>query len=324
MVKAAAWLSGLVPFAYAEEILAQIGQVQMSTSSIWRYTQEVGKRFSEVETQWSRQASAPPVKWMAPEQMATSRPRMGVAMDGTMMHIRQEGWKELKVGTVFEVAMVASTSQKDQDQPEQSHAVHTSYMCHLGSPKRLGDKMWAEASQRGWDRALDTQVIGDGASWIWNLAQHHFGYSRQSVDWYHAKSHLAAAARLLHGEETTATQRWLKSRETLLYQGHADRIAQELLAATPKRPSDAEELRQEATYFRNNQRRMAYLEMREEGWLIGSGMVESGGKQYKDRVGGAGMRWSRPGAERLLPIRTAILSNRFNQLWHHAHYLPRN
>ena len=69
---------------------------------------------------------------------------------------------------------------------------------------------------------------------------------------------------------------------------------------------------------------MSYPEIREEGWLIGSGMVESGGKQYKDRVGGAGMRWSRPGAERLLPIRTAILSNRFDQLWQQAHYLPRN
>ena len=109
VVKAAAWLSGLVPFVYAEQILAQIGQVQMSTSSIWRYTQEVGRRFSEVETQGARQASASPVKWMAPEQMAPSTPRMGAAMDGTMMHIRQEGWKELKVGTVFEVAMVAST-----------------------------------------------------------------------------------------------------------------------------------------------------------------------------------------------------------------------
>jgi len=41
---------------------------------------------------------------------------------------------------------------------------------------------------------------------------------------------------------------------------------------------------------------MNYLEMRADGWLIGSGMVESGGKRFKDRFSKAGMRWSQPGA----------------------------
>ncbi len=53
---------------------------------------------------------------------------------------------------------------------------------------------------------------------------------------------------------------------------------------------------QAAGYFDPNQRRMNYLELREEGWPIGSGMVESGAKQYKDRFTGPGMRWSRRGA----------------------------
>jgi hypothetical protein len=55
------------------------------------------------------------------------------------------------------------------------------------------------------------------------------------------------------------------------------------------------------------------MEMREEGWVIGSGMVESGGKQFKARFAGPDMRWSREGAEHLLPVRAAILTKRFNQ-----------
>jgi hypothetical protein len=50
---------------------------------------------------------------------------------------------------------------------------------------------------------------------------------------------------------------------------------------------------------------MNYMEMREEG-LIGSGMVESGGKQFKSRFCGAGMRWSRRGAESLLPMNSDL------------------
>ena len=73
-----------------------------------------------------------------------------------------------------------------------------------------------------------------------------------------------------------------------------------------------DDLLEQAGYFENNQHRMNYLELREEGWLIGSGMVESGAKQFKDRFTGPGMRWSRPGAERLLPIRAAVMSRTFD------------
>jgi len=40
--------------------------------------------------------------------------------------------------------------------------------------------MWAEAKRRGWEQAVDKEVVGDGAPWIWNLAQEHF-YDGQQV-----------------------------------------------------------------------------------------------------------------------------------------------
>ena len=108
----------------------------------------------------------------------------------------------------------------------------------------------------------------------------------------------------------------------MLYQGHAARIADELEQAATDQPEHAEDLRREAGYFRENQHRMNYLEMREEEWPIGSGMVESGGKQYKARFCGPGMRWSRPGAEKLLPVRSAILSGRFDEVWAKVYNAP--
>ena len=65
-----------------------------------------------------------------------------------------------------------------------------------------------------------------------------------------------------------------------------------------------------------------YIEMREEEWPIGRGMVESGAKQFKARFSGPGMRWSRQGAENLLPVRAAVLSGRFDQMWDAAKNLP--
>ncbi|NTU63380.1 MAG: hypothetical protein HGB05_08245 [Chloroflexi bacterium] len=64
--------------------------------------------------------------------------------------------------------------------------------------------------------------------------------------------------------------------------------------------------------------------MREEGFPIGSGMVENACKQFRARLAGSGMRWSRPGLERLLLIRAAIMSQRFDALWQKAYHLPPN
>jgi hypothetical protein len=60
---------------------------------------------------------------------------------------------------------------------------------------------------------------------------------------------------------------------------------------------------------------MQYQEFREEGYPIGSGTVESGIKQFKARLTGPGMRWSRPGAEQMLVVRAAVLAHDFDPLW---------
>jgi len=48
----------------------------------------------------------------------------------------------------------------------------------------------------------------------------------------------------------------------------------------------ADDLRREAGYFREYQHRMNYLGMREQKFVIGSGMVEGGAKQYQARLCG--------------------------------------
>ncbi len=151
-----------------------------------------------------------------------------------------------------------------------------------------------------------------------------FSTSRQVVDWYHAKLHLTQAATALHGEGTAAARRWLRDQETPLLQGHAERLAHKLLKLSQKHPHGAEALRREAGYFQENYRRMQYLELREEGFPIGSGMVESACKQFGARLAGSGMRWSRSDLERLLPIRAAIMSHRFDDLWQKTYHLPLN
>jgi len=322
LVRQAVWLAGLVPYEQAEAILAEIGLVAVSATSIWRRLQVWGGRFAALEATERAQANALPEQWTPPSRAEQADQRMGVALDGFMVQILDEGWKEMKLGAVFDLGQRLGTDERTGERLPLACAVNNTYAAHLGGPEVFGELLFTEARRRQWEHAQDTQVLGDGAVWIWNQAALHFGESRQLVDWYHAKQHLAEAGRLLKGEGTAAYKRWFKRRETALYQGHAERIAAELVQATPAKPEGADALRREAGYFQHNAKRMAYLEMREEDWLLGSGMVESGAKRYQARLCGPGMRWSRQGVENLTPVRTDILNGRYAERWSAAQNLP--
>lgn len=324
VAKQAVWLSGLTDFDTAADLLDQIGQIAMSDSSVWRRVKRWGERGKVVEAAQRATATAlPPRQTIVANEIPQAKD-MGVALDGAMVPLRQEGWKELKVGDIFEIAVRPTPDKVTGDLLDLAHAVGNSYVAYLGGPEVFGQLVWTEARRRDWTQARDTLALGDGAPWIWNLVKEHFYDSRQGVDWYHATEHLMHAAQLLKGEGTPAAHQWFRDYETSLFEGHADRIASLLRELAQTHAKIANELRGEANYFEDNQRRMQYLELREDGFPIGSGMVESGCKQFRARFAGPGMRWSRPGIERLLLVRAAVMSHRFDTWWQAAYKSPLN
>ena len=106
--KLAVWLSGLVSFSHVEEIMQRVGQMSVSGSTVWRQTQKWGRRFEELEAEARDRAS---VVGGLPDQSGPERGqevRLGASLDGTLVHIREEGWKEVKVGCVCERECMSS------------------------------------------------------------------------------------------------------------------------------------------------------------------------------------------------------------------------
>jgi hypothetical protein len=150
-------------------------------------------------------------------------------------------------------------------------------------------------------------AVVDGAAWIWRLVADLFPVCTQIIDYYHTKQQLAKAAHILHPDDEVAVQTWLKKMTNHLFDGEIFKII-----------ADLQRQQQTANYFVTHQRRMHYQHFRADGYPIGSGGVESAIKQFKQRFTGAGMRWSRPGAERMVTVRSAILSDTFPSLWQRA------
>lgn len=240
-----------------------------------------------------------------------------VSMDGVKVYILEEGWKEVKVGCIFEFETQRGYRRRSKEKEDLVKAKHQTYTAYLGGPEEFGKLLSAEAERRGYDRAQRRASVGDGAKWIWNLSGLCFPTGCEIVDWYHGTGHLWNVSRLIYGEGTASGKRWVKHRKDDLWLGQVHAVIGAIETSTEGLSAEAqEELQSEAGYFRNNARRMRYQEFREDGYPLGSGTVESGCKNLVSRrMKGPGMRWSRLGAQNILALRAEYLSHRWDQAW---------
>jgi hypothetical protein len=162
-------------------------------------------------------------------------------MDGGMVHVRGEGWEELKVGLVADGPLVNLA----KDEP-----VHLSKMrsCGvLGDVAAFEPALGALAVEHAIPYAGVVVVTADGAAWIWRLADNYFPCAAQVVDGYHACQHLAEAAQARFSNDLTAAQRWMETLKAHLFKGEIHLIIEQL---------ERYALASYADYFREHARRM--------------------------------------------------------------------
>lgn len=300
------WLSGLLPYDQCEQVMERIGERYVSDSSIWRQTQRYGIQMEAEIDHQRQQVSVERIQF--PDAHHDHHQRKAISMDGGMVNIRHEGWRELKVGAVFDVEKRLERNPQTQELDEMAHGVNVNYTAVLGSKEAFKPALWSLAVQHDLPTARNRSVVADGALWIWDVAEDVCPDGTQVVDWFHALEHLSEAAHAFypHDKDLKNRRHWLKTHKDHLYMGRIHKI----IAALQRR-----ERPDLALYFERHQRRMQYLEFRENGLPIGSGTVESAVKQYKQRLCGTGMRWNSDNAQRMLVIRSACLSTTFDDLW---------
>jgi hypothetical protein len=298
------WLSALLPYQKAEETFARIGNRSVPSTNIWRQAQNQGKRLKQNAENHQRQVNIERI--VLDDKQLDHRQPKGISIDGGMVNIRGEGWKEFKAGTVSDIVADLITDKNTGELVERVRSENTTYTAVLGDVDDFKAAMWALAVDQDIPCATFSCLTADGATWIWNLAPDLFPDSIQIVDWYHATEHLAKAAHALHPDDKDMALKWYWRMQTPLYRGEVWKIIRAL---------EQNQLEGHARYFHNHQRRMQYHKFRADGYPIGSGTVESGIKQYKARLTGAGMRWSRPSAEKMFVLRSAVLGDNFDELW---------
>lgn len=265
------WLSGLVAYEQVSRVLERIGGYSVPPSTVWEQVRRQGERLAAYQAHQQNQVSIERTAWE--HRRYDGQLRKGVSMDGGMVNIRGEGWKELKVGVVS--TLLPPQQQTEAQTDAVCHDLH--YTAVLGSVEQFAPALWALAVEQNVPYAGHVAVTADGAPWIWNLTADLFPCSTQIVDWYHASQHLNEAAQARYPTDAQATQRWTQQLKDFLIKDEVWKIIAALHEAG---------LPQHAAYFEEHRYRMLYAMFRAEGYPIGSGSTESGVKQYKHRLSG--------------------------------------
>lgn len=325
LARAQALAGAEMPYAKGFELITTITGLDLaSTSTLARTTRAQGNRAralidAEHATALSATPRPVPAAWDHSPDLCylildgTGAPMLPCETQGrTGKDGGRAGTREVKIGCFFtQTGLDPVTSEPVQD-PDS-----VSYISTFDAADSFSRQAKAEYLRRGFDQIRQPIVLGDGAKWIWNIAQTRFPHATQIVDYYHAREHLAALTKLLNGL-LPDPHPWEQHLIDALDLGHTNTIADTVTALdlTNQAPGLVQDAAREVGYFTGNHHRMQYTDFKANGYYIGSGPVEAACNTIvKQRAKRAGMHWTTTGLDPVLALRTLHQSRRDHLLW---------
>jgi Uncharacterised protein family (UPF0236) len=307
-------------FEHGREQLELLAGFEVTAKAVERQAEAIGADIAQREQIQSQRAK----QLELPEVIGPAVPVLYIEMDGThvpMVHSELEGragrvagqparTREVKLGCVF-----TQTITDEHGRPVRDEA-STTYTGAIEAAEEFGHRLYTEAWERGWSRAAKKVIIGDGAEWIWNIAEQHFPGAIQIVDLYHAREHLWELARALHPSEEAKQKRWMTAQQSKLDGGEIEKLVRYVRSLETADLQLADKIRSEADYFQHNAARMRYPEFRTQKLFVGSGVIEAGCKTViGNRLKQSGMFWTVRGANAIIALRCNRLSRKFEDYW---------
>lgn len=311
-------VGALVSFQEGSELLRELAGMAVDAKQIERTAEALGKEIAEDERLHTEASDA-----------GTLPQTLYLGMDGTGIPLRAEelvgraGKQDdgsAKTGEVKLCTIWSAESHDEQGIPIRdegsvtySAALESAFTADIAADRSpFAQRVWREATRRRFGRAPRQVVLGDGAPWIWNIAEEQFPKALQIVDRFHAQEHLSNLGKILYGPNDPRARQWAERRKQELESGKF----QVLLAAIRRQISRSDEARRCLHYFQTNRERMRYPEFQAQGFCTSTGVVEAGCKvAIGTRLKRAGMHWTVHGANAIVALRCCKLSGRFQDYW---------
>lgn len=302
-------------FREASNNLAETGGVKVSARQIQRMVQRIGSSAQA----WQKREAVPGQSEAAvlyvsadgtgvPALPSETKDRHGKAEDG------KATTRQAYLGCVF------TQHERDEKGRPVRDPNSTTYVSSMESIHEFGPQLRQEALRRGLATVPQTVLLIDGAWGLEKMGLSCFAKSIQIVDFFHAMEHAGEVLVALHGPQPTDSPEHKKRLRSWAKELLKDRV-ENLVASARARAAGtaaAPAVEKALGYFQNNIDRMQYKTFRDQGFFIGSGVVEAGCKSV---IGGrckqSGMRWTVRGAENILAFRCIQSSRRLDEFWKH-------
>src|ERR1700724_1193397 len=311
-------LGAMVSFQEGGELLTELAGVAVDAKQVERTAEALGKEIAEDERLHSEPLEALPL------------PRtLYLGMDGTGIPLRAEELVgrtgkqpdgsaktgEVKLCTIWSAESLDEQGTPIRDEGSVSYSAALESACALDTAAArspFAQRVWREATRRRFCQAPRRVVLGEGALWIWNIADDQFPEATQIVDRYHAKQHLSDLGKDLYGLTAPRAAQWAERRKEELDTGKFP----PLLNAIRRQILRSEEARRCLHYFQTNRERMRYPEFHAQGLCTSTGVVEAGCQvAIATRLKRAGMHWTVRGSDAIIALRCSKLSGRFQDFW---------
>ncbi|MGH7593079.1 MAG: ISKra4 family transposase [Gemmatimonadales bacterium] len=311
-------VGAMVSFEEGSELLQELAGVTVDAKQVERTAEALGEEIAEDERLHTEPSDTLPLP-----------PTLYLGMDGTGIPLRAEELAgrtgkqpdgsaktgEVKLCTVWSAESLNEEGLPVRDQGSVSYSAALESAATLDTAKErsaFAQRVGREATRRRFGQTSRTAVLGDGAPWIWNIAEDQFPGALQIVDRFHAKQHLSDLGKALYGPTAPRASQWADRRKEELDSGKF----QALLTALRRQVPRSEEARRCLHYFQTNRQRMRYPEFHAQGLCTSTGVVEAGCKvAIGTRLKRAGMHWTVRGSNAIIALRCSKLSGRFQDFW---------
>ncbi len=305
------------PFALGHEDIKEMAGIDVNTKEVERVSNKLGREaeeFYKCQANHALSDNIIPIK---------SVPKIYICMDGTGVPVvksetvnrqgkSEDGrakTREAKLGCVFTQTTVDEKGYPIRDENS------TSYIGAIETADELAPRIYAEAVRRGLDRAEKVCVIGDGAPWIWNIADEQFYGATQIIDLYHAREHYWKVGKMFFHDKDKLKQ-WAEKRRKELNKGNVEQVIEAIKKLSPSTEEEKDTIEREVGYFKKNKERMRYNQYRKQGLFVGSGVMEAGCKTViGQRLKQSGMHWTVNGANNIIALRCCLFSYRWEDFW---------
>lgn len=300
LVRLGAWM----PFQQASQLLEDMLGVAVSKAQAVRLAEAAGEDYVAQQTQEADriEREAPPVK--------AGSQRLVMSVDGAMVPLRGGEWGEVRTLAVGEVQ---GAERKGEEWGVRTE--HISYFSRLVSAEQFEHLTLTELHRRGLEKSRQVAAVMDGADWLQSFVDYHCPMALRILDFPHAAQRIGQIGQALLGEDSPETSPWIEERLHQLKHHGPGQLLEEL-RNLHQQHAELEILTENLAYLEKRELQMHYPQFQEQGWPIGSGMVESGNKLVVEaRLKGAGMHWERKNVNSMLGLRNIVCSDRWSEEW---------